>query len=59
MKSSVSINGASFRYDNTFLFYKELTFKKNHGITEKDLEEPNMSDVVKVYNKDWFLIKAD
>ncbi|MFC4721787.1 hypothetical protein ACFO5O_05620 [Geojedonia litorea] len=59
MKSNLSTDGATFRYDDTFLYYKELTFKKNHGITEKDLKEPDMTDIVKIYNTDWFLIKAD
>lgn len=59
MKSSLSTNGASFRYNDTYLFYKELTFKKNHGITKNDLNGFELTEVKKIYNKDWYLTKED
>ncbi|WP_074406725.1 MULTISPECIES: hypothetical protein [Aquimarina] len=63
MKMKLGENNAVFYYENYFSSYKSLLFEKSHGIKDEDLKNDELNfeltDVIKVYNNDWYLIRVD
>ncbi len=58
MKMEKGDNYAIFNYENQLSTYKSLLFEKSHGIDDHELNF-ELSEVIKVYNEDWYLILND